>query len=182
MILQHELSSRPIRSWGYSSIVSWSREPLVEGIGHDLVEHKVSIIWSVLRLTIVPSDNCPAWLSSALEYCWHFKFNVVTTWLPIPLAFIYLSPCSLFEIPPSLSPSDLRYAHLGPFSYYIIVLGIWTRSVNTGVVIGNKLDNQIIELSKLAPWKITNHQLLSPKRSPNFFSFNIYITICAYSL
>ena len=56
----------------------------------------------------------------------------------------------------SLYPSDLRCAHLGLFSYYIIVLGAGINSVNTGVVIGNKIDNKIFELSTLAPWKVTN--------------------------
>lgn len=47
--------------------------------------------------------------------------------------------------------SDLLYVYLGLFSYYIVVLRAGIKSVNTGVVTGNKLDNQIFELSKLTP-------------------------------
>ena len=46
--------------------------------------------------------------------------------------------------------------------------------MNTGGVIGDKLSNQIFELSQLEPWKIKIPQFLSKKCSQNFFSFNIY--------
>ena len=64
--------------------------------------------------------------------------------------------------------SDLLYVYLGLFSYYIVVLRAGIKSVNTGVVTGNKLDNQIFELSKLTPQEIKNGQLLSLKHFPNF--------------
>ena len=62
------------------------------------------------------------------------------------------------------------------------VLGAGVKSVNTGVVIGNKLDNQIFEVSHSGAWKIKISQLFSLKCSRNFFSFNIYATACAYGL
>ena len=46
--------------------------------------------------------------------------------------------------------------------------------MNTGGVIGNKLSDQIFELSQLEPWKIKIHHFLSKKCAQNFFSFNIY--------
>ena len=41
------------------------------------------------------------------------------------------------------------------------LLGAGIKFVSTGVVIGNKHDNQIFELSKLLLWKIKIHQLLN---------------------
>ena len=57
---------------------------------------------------------------------------------------------------------------------HLFILGAGVKSVNTGVVIGDKLDNQIFEGSHLAGWKIKIRQLLSLKCSRNFFFFNIY--------
>lgn len=97
---------------------------------------RLIMIWScsalVSCLTISPSDTCPAWLSSALESCWHSKFNIVTSWLLTLFTFIYLSPSPLFDIFLFLYPSGLRYAHLGLLSYYIAVLGPGIKSVNMG--------------------------------------------------
>ena len=62
------------------------------------------------------------------------------------------------------------------------LLGAAIKSVNTWVVIGDKLDNQIFGLSQLEPWKIKIHQLLSLKCSRNLFSFTTYATACAYGL
>ena len=47
--------------------------------------------------------------------------------------------------------------------------------MNTGVVIGDKLDSQIFEGSHSAGWKIKIRQLLSLKCSRNFPSFNILV-------
>ena len=62
------------------------------------------------------------------------------------------------------------------------VLGAAIKSVNTGVVIGDKLDNQTFKFSQLEPWKIKIHQLLSLKCSRNLFFFTTYATACAYGL
>ena len=62
------------------------------------------------------------------------------------------------------------------------VLGAEVESVNTRVVTCGKLDNQILEGSHLAGWKVKIRQLLSLKCSRNFFSFNIYTNACAYCL
>ena len=126
-------------------------------------------------LTIAPSDTCLAWLSSALEYCWHFRFNIVTSWLLILFALFtrLQAPYSTYSFSFTLRAFIM---HISGFSATIAVLGPGIKSVNTGVVIGNKLDKQIFELSKLAPWKITNYQLLSLKRSRNFF-FLTYISL-----
>lgn len=162
MVRQHHWSSKSM----CCSIVSWSNKPLVEAIGHDLVKHNLSINWScsalISRVSIVPSDSNPVWLSSASGYClcWHFlRFNVVTSWFGF---------CSLWFTCPQAPYStcsfsstlwNLRCAHLGLFTCYIVVLGAGTKSVNTGVVIGNELDSQIFELSQLALWKIGTRQL-----------------------
>ena len=63
----------------------------------------------------------------------------------------------LYSIPNFLAPSDCPF--IG--SSITALLGAAIKSVITGVVIGDKLDNQIFGLSQLAPWKIKIHQLLS---------------------
>ena len=40
------------------------------------------------------------------------------------------------------------------------MLGAAIKSVNTGIVIGDKLDNQIFGLSQLEPWKIKNSPII----------------------
>ena len=125
MILQ---SSCLVGRWDHEGIPLLCRDP------GSLWLRRLTMIWScsalVSCLTISPSDTCPAWLSSALEYCWNFRFNIVTSWLLILLAFIYLSPSPIFNIFLLLYPSGLRYPHLGLFSYYIAVLGPGIKSVN----------------------------------------------------
>ena len=80
------------------------------------------------------------------------------------IKFFFFFGCEVFE----------------PTSTYI--LGAVIKSVNTGVVIGDKLDNQIFGLSQLESWKIKIHQLLSLKCSRNLFSFTTYATACADGL
>jgi len=62
------------------------------------------------------------------------------------------------------------------------VQGAEVGSMNTGAVIGDKLNSQIFQGSHSAGWKIKIRQLLSLRCSRNFFSFNIYTNTCAYSL
>ena len=163
MIRQYHWSSKST----CCSIVSWSKKPLVEAIGHDLVEHNLSINWScsalISRVTIAPSDSNSAWMSSAPGnfLCWRpLKFSVVTSRLLILFTFTYFSLSSLFDMFLFFYPSDLSSLCTSElFSCYIVVPGAGMKSVNTGVVIGNKLDNQIFELSQLAPWEIGTRQL-----------------------
>ena len=61
------------------------------------------------------------------------------------------------------------------------VLGAGVNSVNTGAVIGNKLDNQIFEVSYSAAWKIKICQSYSLNCSRNFIS-NRNATTCAYDI
>ena len=53
--------------------------------------------------------------------------------------------------------------------------------MNTGVVIGNKLENQIFDVSHSGAWNIKIRQLLSLKRSRNFFSFNVHVHMACKS-
>ena len=69
------------------------------------------------------------------------------------------------------------------FSLCLGVFGAAIKSVNTGAVIGDKLDNQIFGLSQLEPWKNQNSPIMVFKVFTEFIlSFATYATACAYGL
>lgn len=50
-------------------------------------------------------------------------------------------------------PGYLGHEDLGNRSGHIYALGVGIKSVNTGVVIGCKLNNEKFKLNQLAPWR-----------------------------
>ena len=140
------------------------------------------------------------------KYCWQCGkvWSTVNTKGGIRVWLIFLIEISTLII--ALVAPEYRHCKAATFALKsetyqtlsrALVLGAGIKFLNTGIVIGDKLDascslriyyiNSITKYLSLASWrlgrsKFTNYCIL--KRSLNFFSFDLYkyATACAYGL